>query len=67
MDKALASLKMDMNTKENYDTAFFTERARLNGLTAPFTKVSSARMKSLEKATIPGQIAAPTKDKYLTD
>ena len=67
MDRALASSKMAMNTKENYDTAFFTEKALLNGLTGPFTKVNSARTKSPAKATILGRMVAPTKGRYLTD
>ena len=67
MDKALASSKMDMNTKENYDTAFFTEKALLNGLTGLFTKVNSARTKSPAKATILGRMVAPTKGRYSMD
>lgn len=67
MDKALASSKMDMNTKENYDTAFFTEKALSNGLTGLFTKVNSARTKSPAKATIHGRMVAPTKGRYSTD
>ena len=66
MDRALASSKMAMNTKGNYDTAFFTEKALSNGLTGLFTKVSSARTKSPAKATILGRMVAPTKGRYLT-
>ena len=67
MDRALASLRMAMSTKVNFDTAFFTVRARLNGQTALFTRESSAKTKLQAKVTILGQMAAPTKGRYLTD
>jgi hypothetical protein len=65
MDRALASLKMVMNTKENYDTVFFMEKELLNGLTELSTKENSVKTKSLEKVTTLGPMEALTEVKFL--
>ena len=64
MDRARASLKMGTSTRVNYDTAFFTAKALLNGLTALFIRANSAKMKSPAKVTTLGRMEAPTRDRY---
>jgi hypothetical protein len=64
MVRALASSKMDTNTRVSCDTAFFTAKGLLNGLTALSIRASSVKMKSPERVTTLGLTAAPTKDKF---
>jgi len=61
MARALVYLKMVMSTKVNCVMGFYTEKELLNGLTAPFTKVSSEKMKLLAKELITGLMEAPIK------
>ena len=65
MDRVLASLKMVMSIKANFDTVFFTERELLNGLTELYIKENSVKTKSLEKATTLGLMEALTEVKFL--
>ena len=60
MGKALASLKMAMNTKANYDTVFYMEKALSNGQTELSIKENSLKTKSQAKVTILGQMEALT-------
>jgi len=61
MARALVYLRMVMSTKVNCVMVFYTEKELLNGLTAPFTKVSSEKMKLLVKELITGLMEAPIK------
>ena len=54
MDKELAFLKMAMSTKENSVMVCYMEKEHSNGRTKQYTRVSSEKMKSLEKGIIPG-------------
>lgn len=64
MGKALASLKMAMNTKANYDTVFCTEKELSNGQTELSIKENSVKTKSQAKVTILGQMEAHTEVKF---
>ena len=61
MARALVYLKMVMSTKVNCVMDFYTEKELLNGLTAPFIKVSSEKTKLLAKELITGLMEAPIK------
>ena len=60
MGKALASLKMAMNTKANYDTVFYMEKELSNGQTELSIKENFVKTKSQAKVTILGQMEALT-------
>ena len=61
MARALVYSRMVMSTKVNCVMVFCMEKELLNGLTAPFIKVSSEKMKLLVKELITGLMEAPIK------
>jgi len=45
MDKVHVFLKMDMNTKVSWDTAYYMVKEHLSGQMVLFTKENSSKMK----------------------